>query len=580
MTRTHVPKRWRFIEVDRSAESCLIDELGLHPIMARLLVQRGIDTVGAADLFLNPSLDRLHDPFLLPDAGKACDRLKLAIAGGEKILVHGDYDGDGVTSAALWTRCLKALGADVDVFVPHRKRDGYDMRMGFVERARDAGVRLIVTTDCGIQRCGEVEQAGAWGIDVIVTDHHTPNSDGSLPNAVAVVNPHRRDSKYPFADLAGVGVAFRLCEALTRHLGHSVDSYRNSFLDLAAIGTITDVVPLIDENRIIVRHGLRALENTKKPGLRALLAAAGYDGRTLDSRSVSHGLGPRLNAASRIDETQYALDILLTKDAEIASSLARKLNDLNAQRREDQTRVQEEAFAQLAQLDVAETRCLVVSGENWSSGIVGLVASKIVERFHRPCIVIAINDDGNGKGSARSIPTFNIYEAIHACKDLLVEYGGHSHAAGISINGANVADLAHQINQIAMMTLTDEDCVPTLDIAMEVDPTQLNFELMRQLAQLEPHGAGNPTPRFVSRDVTIQDVVTMGKEQQHLRFKLAVAGLNRWDTVDAPWFFRGELVSSLSAGEPLDFCFQPSINVYNGNSSIQFIVDDVNAPAW
>lgn len=580
MRRSHQPKRWRMLEADRQAEARLEDELGLHPIVARLLVQRGMTTPDAADLFLNPELDRMHDPFLLPDAEQACERIKQALAANEKILIHGDYDGDGVTSAALWTRCLRALGADVDVFVPHRRRDGYDMRMRFVEQAREDGVRLIVTTDCGIQRCDEVDQAREWGIDVIVTDHHTPNADGSLPKAVAVVNPHRKDSRYPFRDLAGVGVAFRLCEALTLHLGHKAAAFRKSFLELAAIGTITDVVPLLDENRIIVKHGLEALRETRKPGLRALLDICGYSDRTLDARSVSHGIGPRLNAASRVDETQFALDILLTKDIAQAASLAKKLNDLNAERREEQSRVQEEAFAQVAQQDVADARCLVISGDNWSSGIVGLVASKIVDRFHRPCVVIATDASGRGKGSARSIYPFNIFEAIDACKDLLIEYGGHAHAAGISISTANVGDFAQQMNKLAGVCLSDEDCVATLEVAMEVHPSDVTFSLLEQLERLAPFGSGNANPLFVSRGVAIQDVLTMGKEREHLKLRLGVDGLNRDGIVDAPWFYRGSMAELLAPGTTLDFCFQPNINVFNGRRSIQFIVEDVNAPQW
>ena len=580
MSRNHQPKKWRVLGSNAEAEELLRSKLGVHPVVARLLVQRGMTTPEAADLFLNPALDRMHDPFLLPDAEKACERIKQALAANQKIRIHGDYDGDGVTSAALWTRCLRALGADVDVFVPHRRRHGYDMRMGFIEEARDAGVRLIVTTDCGIRRCDEVEKARALGIDVIVTDHHAPNADGTLPNAVAVVNPQRRDSRYPFPHLAGVGVAFKLCEALTLHLGHKAAAFRKSFLDLAAIGTITDVMPLIDENRIIVRHGLEALRYTKKPGLRALLDASGFSDRALTVGDVGFGIGPRLNAAGRIDETQFALDILMTKEAGEASSLARKLNELNSQRKEDQKRVQEEAFAQVAQQDVADVRCLVICGENWSSGIVGLVAGKIVQQLHRPCVVIAMDDSGHGKGSARSIPGFHMLAAIDACKALLTEYGGHALAAGLSITKDNVSEFAHQMNKLAASALSDEDCVAMLEPAMVIDPVELNFSLLEQLDRLAPFGNGNPLPLFVSRGVAIQEVLTMGKEREHLKFRLGIDGLNRWGTIEAPWFYRGALAQSLQSGTSMDFCFQPNINSFNGKRSIQFVVEDVNASEW
>jgi single-stranded-DNA-specific exonuclease len=580
MRRTHQPKRWKILDGDIQAEALLQIELGVHPVMARLLVQRGLTTPEAADRFLNPSLDRMYDPFLLPDAEAACERLKTALAEKQKIWIHGDYDGDGVTSAALWTRCLRALGADVEVFVPHRRRDGYDMRMDFVEKARDADARLIVTTDCGIQRCDEVDKAREWGIDVIVTDHHAPNTDGELPKAVAVVNPHRSDSRYPFPDLAGVGVAFKLCEALTMHLGGSVAGFRRGFLDLAAVGTITDVVPLMDENRIIVRHGLQALRETKKPGLRALLDICGLKDRALDVNHVGFGIGPRLNAAGRIDETQFALDLLMTKDAEQAGSLARKLNELNAQRKEDQARAQEEAFAQVAQQDVADARCLVISGANWSSGIVGLVASKIVQRFHRPCIVIAVDETGRGKGSARSISAFNIIEAIDTCKDLLIEYGGHPRAAGLAIASEHLADFTQQMNRLAAAALSAEDCVATLEPAMDIDPNELTFDLLEQVQQLQPFGTGNPAPLFVSRSIPINSILTMGKEREHLKFILGVERPNPSGAVDAPWFYRGDMRESLEPCASLDICFKPDINEFNGRRSVQFIVEDVNAPEW
>ncbi|HLJ53885.1 MAG TPA: single-stranded-DNA-specific exonuclease RecJ, partial [Chthonomonadaceae bacterium] len=470
MSRSHQPKRWRILGEDPAVEEALVRELDLHPVVARLLVQRGIATVEDAELFLDPSLDRLHDPFLLPDAEAACQRIKQALAANEKIRIHGDYDSDGVTSAAIWARCLAALGASVDVFVPHRRRDGYDMRVGFVDECRAAGVGLIITTDCGIQRCDEVERARSYGIDVIVTDHHTPNVDGSLPRAVAVVNPHRHDSRYPFRDLAGAGVAFKLCEALTTALGKNRDGFRRGFLELAAIGTITDVMPLVGENRILVRHGLEALRNTRKPGLQALIEVSGVGGRPLTTYDIGFGIGPRLNSASRIDETQYALDLLVTKDVEDAGALARRLNELNAQRKEDMKRAQDEAAEMLAQQDITDARCLVVSSENWSPGIVGLVASRIVQRTNRPCVVIAIGETGIGKGSARSIPGFNVFNAIDACKDLLTEYGGHAMAAGLAIDRDNLPDFTRQMARIAAEQLSAEDCVPTLTPAMEIDP--------------------------------------------------------------------------------------------------------------
>lgn len=578
MRRPLTPKRWSLLPEDIQAEARLQIELGVHPITARLLVQRGLTTPEAADRFLNPTLDRLYDPMLLPDAEAACARLKIALANKEKILVHGDYDGDGLTSSALWTRLLRSLGGNVDVFVPHRKRDGYDMRIPIIEQAKQEGVTLIVTTDCGIQRVDEVEHAREAGIDVIITDHHTPGA--ILPKAVAVVNPQRKDSQYPFRHLAGVGVAFKMGEALTRYLGHGVNGFRRAYLDLAAIGTVTDVMPLLDENRILVKHGLEHLQETKKPGLRALIDVCGYADKKLDTRSIGFGIGPRLNSASRIDETKIALDLLMTKDEDEAISLARRLNELNQQRRDEQDKVFEEAMEQVVRQDMTEAKCLVVSG-NWRGGIIGIVASKIVDRFHRPCVVIGTDDTtGLGRGSARSITAFNMFDAVNACTALLEEYGGHAHAAGMSIRTENIVDFAAQMNHLAGVALSDEDILPTLEVAVELSPAEISSDLLNQVAAMEPFGNGNPEPLFVSRSVPVMEVMRMGNEKQHLRLTLRADGLNGRDSVQSPWFFRGELAEMLETVPSLDICYKPQFNDWNGRRSIQFLLEDIKPPEW
>ncbi len=581
MKRPLVNKRWNVTPGDNQIEATLIMDLGVHPIVARMLAQRGLTTPELADEFLNPALERLHDPLLLPDAEIACQRIKTALYNKEKILIYGDYDGDGVTSAALWTRLLRSLGGDVDVFVPHRKRDGYDMRAPAIEKAKADGVNLIITTDCGIQRIDEVEAARAAGIDVIITDHHTPNANGSLPDAIAVVNPHRKDSIYPFPNLAGVGVAFKMGAALTTFLGHRVEAFYRGFLDLAAIGTITDCMPLLGENRILVKNGLDALMNTKKPGLRCLIAEAGHAEKVLDARAVSHGIGPRLNAASRVDETQIALDLLMTKDDTEGYRLARRLNELNNQRRDDQDKVFEEALAQVAQQDVTEARCLVLSGNGWPAGLAGLVASKMVERFNRPCVVIAMDErSGKGKGSARSIQAFNIYNAIDACRDLLDEYGGHAHAAGLSLGSEQVTDFAAQMNRLAGSLLSEEDFVPSLEVTKQVDPSEIVPELLEQLEAMAPFGHANREPLFSSLSVPVVDVARMGKEQNHLRLKFQADGLNGRDVVDAPWFFRGDLAEVFSPGSTLDICYRPQFNYWKERRSIQFMIEDIRPPEW
>ncbi len=581
MRRGHTSKRWQALPANDQVEIELTRKLGIDPVVARLLTQRGIVTAEAANDFLNPSLSQLHDPMLMPDAEIACNRLKQALHTREKILVHGDYDGDGVTSAALLTRCLRKLGGQVEVFVPHRKRDGYDMRAPFIEQAKLDDVKLIITTDCGIQRVDEVAQAKQHGIDVIVTDHHTPNADGSLPDAIAVVNPHRHDSRYPFRDLAGVGVAFKLCEALVSCLGHNVDGFYRGYLDLACIGTVTDLMPLVGENRIIVGAGLKALTETKKLGLQALIEVSGYAKKPLDARSIGFGLGPRINSASRVGETQLALDLLLTCDPNEAARMAAALQDLNVERQQLQARILEEALAQVALQDVVEARCLVVSGPGWPGGVIGIVAGKIVDRFHRPCVMIAMDEaTGIGRGSARSIPGFSIYDAIHASRAHLLEYGGHAPAAGFSIEADEVAGFAADINQFAVERLSEEDCMPSLQTAMEINPSQMCPGLIEMIASMAPFGIGNPEPLFVSRGVRINGAERMGQDGKHLRLLIAAEGVNSRDQVDAPFWNRGDFADTLQPGSTLDICYKAQINEWNGRRSVQFLIEDIAAPEW
>ena len=565
------PKRWRV-----KAEACpeiqqLAESAGCSPTAAQLLWNRGITTADEAGRFLNPSLNDLPDPFLLPDAEAAAERIKQALASHEKIAVHGDYDGDGVTSAALWTRLLQCLGGDVITKVPHRRRDGYDMRSPFIAEAREAGVNLIITTDCGIQRCEEVEEARAVGIDVIVTDHHTPKDE--IPKAVAVVNPHRADSVYPFPYLAGVGVAYRMGEALVRHLGQNPDSYRRAFIDLAAIGTVTDMMPLREDNRVIVKHGLTALRETKKAGIRALISSAGLDPRRVSERDIGFVIGPRLNSVGRIDDSELSLRLLMTRDPQEAQELAATLERVNSERRLEQDRVMADVMAQLAAQDLDGAACLVITGADWPPGVIGLVAGRLVERFNRPTVVIAADEEtGRGRGSARSISPYNLFEGITAAGDHLLEFGGHSHAAGLSLDMTNLEGFRDALNRHALDNLTEEDFRPALEPEMEIDPSEVTLKLMRELEQFEPWGMENPEPLFVSRGLNVEKVLRMGKESQHLKLVVQADGM---PPTDACWWQNGELSEHLHPGESVTLCYRPDLNHFNGQVKVQFIVQDL-----
>jgi single-stranded-DNA-specific exonuclease len=567
-------KRWETFPEDsetRQAIAAMQPALGCSPLVARLLVNRGIRTREAADAFLYPDFSHLPDPFQLPDAEAAAERIKQAINNREKIFVHGDYDGDGVTSAALWYRLLDRLGADVMVHVPHRRNDGYDMRSKFVQEAKAAGVKLIVTTDCGIQRCDEVEEAREAGIDVIITDHHEPGAD--LPKAVAVVNPHRKDSTYPFPDLAGVGVAFRMGEALVRHLGHSVDAYRRAYCDLVAIGTVTDIMPIVGENRVFVKYGLESIRCTKKPGLKALIENSGLTNQPLNAYSIGFRLGPRLNAIGRLDDSRLALDLLLTRDPVEAEALAAKLEVANRERQQEQQRILTEALEQLSGKDLTDTYCVVLCGESWHSGVIGIVASKIVERTGRPTILIAMNEEtGQGRGSARSIRPFNMLEAITACGEHLQEFGGHSHAAGMGIRKETFEAFAEAMNRQAVERLSEEDFLPILMADAEIEATDVTYDFMRELALFEPFGRGNEEPLFISRSVKISDTLQMGAEKQHLKLKVQTGAAQ---PTDAILWNAGDMADHLHAGDKVDIAYKPRFNHFNGRTTIQLMLEDL-----
>ena len=561
----------------------LAAEIGCSPLAAALLIQRGICNPQDAHRFLNPSLDDLPDASLLPDAEAAADRIAAAIARKEPIIIHGDYDSDGVTSAALLMRLLSRLGANVRVHVPHRIQDGYDIRREFIESARRQGHSLIITCDCGIQRYDEVELARTMGIDVIITDHHKPGD--RIPRAVAVVNPNRHDAVYPFRHLAGVGVAFRLGELVVRKLGLSVTTYRRAYVDLAAIGTVTDAMPLLEDNRAIVAAGLRRIPQTPKVGIRALLASAQMAGRAITSRDIAFGIGPRLNAVGRIGDAKVALELLLTTDEAEASALAGRLEAANAERRKAQDRILQEALQQLATDEAYQATCIVLKGSNWHQGVVGIVATKIAEIFYRPTILIAA--DGvkhTGRGSARTIPPLDIHKAISACRAYLTEFGGHSHAAGLALPLANFEAFREAMNAVTAQMLTPEDLQPVLRADVELDPGDATPELLAELAKMEPWGTGNEEPIFLAKGVEVADCRQIGRDGEHLKMLLNTPrGLREavyWRAFNNEELLNGLHPSNLPVnGEArwsrVDLCYRIQENTYQSEKGIQLCVVDM-----
>ncbi|MDO8682614.1 MAG: single-stranded-DNA-specific exonuclease RecJ [Armatimonadota bacterium] len=546
-------------------------ELGVAPLVARLLVNRGIESVADAAEFLNPSLDNLHDPFDLPDMRLAVDRVKLAIERKEKILVHGDYDVDGVSSAALLIRVLRALDADVEARVPHRKREGYDIKPLTVEEAKADGVSLIITADCGVTACDTVSHAANLGIDIVVTDHHEPGPE--LPKAVAVVNPRRSDSTYPFKDLAGVGVAFKLAQALVRDLGYPESRFQRKFLDLVALGTVSDVAPLLGENRTLVKFGLEEMSKTRKVGLRRLIQNCGLEDKALSTYNIGFVLGPRINAVGRLDDSAIALQLLLTRDDAEADDLVGILEERNKERQLEQMRIWSEVSRMLEARNLDGMSVVVLAAPGWNAGVVGIVASKVVERYCRPAVLISADEAaGVGSGSARSIDTFDIGSALHECSDLLERCGGHALAAGLSVKLENLEAFEEKLNKIAGDLITPEDMIPSIDIDGELELADVSLSLAEDLKRLEPFGMGNPEPLFATRKAMVLDRRTVGSDGAHLKLRVRSNGAQPTDCIA---FGQGGAYDSVQVGSPIDLCYNIRINHFNGMDTVQLTVKDL-----
>jgi single-stranded-DNA-specific exonuclease len=512
-------RRWRTAgtEVAPEAVARLVHELRLPEPLCRLLVARGHGDPAAARAFLRPSLTALHDPSTLADLSRAVQRLGLAIDRGEAILVHGDYDVDGICAAALYTRVLRRLGARVVPFVPHRLRDGYDLGAAGIRRAAESDARVILTADCGIVAHEAVAAAAQVGIDVIVTDHHVPGP--TLPAAVAVVDPKRADCPYPDTELSGTGVAYKVALALARARGLPEEEVHYC-LDLVALATVADVMPLRGENRVMTRFGLRVLGEGRSPGLRALLGAAGLNGKPLTAGHLSHVLAPRLNAVGRLDDAATGLRLLLADAAE-SEGLAAQLEAANTRRQAVDARILEEAVELLdGAFDPRADRGIVLAREAWHPGVIGIVASRLVERYHRPTILIAMQGDGVvARGSGRSIPGFDLLAAVRACADHLERFGGHAAAAGFDIRPESIEAFRAAFAAHARHALPAEP-VPEVRIDLEIGLGDVTSELVRYLAYAGPFGAGNPTPVFAIPGVTVEAASVVGRDGQHLRLHL------------------------------------------------------------
>jgi single-stranded-DNA-specific exonuclease len=553
---------------DEEAVRALMAALSLPEIVCRLLLIRGHVTAEDAKLFLRPKLDRLHDPLGFLSMDKAVERLARAVREQEMVFIHGDYDVDGICSTTILTRVIRGLGGKAMPFIPRRIEDGYDLSDAGVDAAIAAEAKVVVTCDCGTGAVAPVARLCRSGIDVIITDHHLPSGD--LPDCLSILNPKRSGCGYPDKDLAAVGVTFKLALALTREVGAN-DSFVWAMLDLVALATIADVAPLRGENRVFVRYGLKMLADTRNVGMRALLRAAGLDGKQLTAGRIGFILAPRLNAAGRLGHAIRGVELLLTENEHEANTIARELEELNQRRQDIDHATLEQAREKVLAMDLDEMFSIVLADDSWHPGVIGIVASRLVEEFGRPTVLIALSGD-QGKGSGRSIPKFDLHGALGQAREYLLRFGGHRVAAGVTIARDKVPEFAARFNEIARSVLTPADLVPEIRVDLEVSIDGMDGQLESLFRHFEPFGIGNPTPVLLARNVMIaRPPRVIGKDGLKLVLDTGTGSLNA-----IGWGLAGR-AAEFQPGTRVDIAFRLERDDYRGESFLQARIADIRA---
>ncbi|MEW6126086.1 MAG: single-stranded-DNA-specific exonuclease RecJ [Acidobacteriota bacterium] len=567
MPKKSQKKRWIYKPYDKRIALLLSRGLPVSEMTGALLATRGINDIETAERFFNPRLENLHDPFLMCGMRDAVERILLAVERREKIMIYGDYDVDGTTSTVILKKALQLIGADVSYYIPERLKDGYGLREDAMDMAHARGVHLIVSVDTGIRAQQVVEYAKTLGLDVIITDHHLPEE--GLPQAHAVLNPKRTDCNYPEKNLAGVGVAFKLAQALLTKTNQA--HYIESFVKIAAIGTIADIVPLTGENRIIAKYGLLGLRHPRNFGLRALLEVAGVSqAKPLSGSDIGFRIGPRINAVGRMAGASMAVDLFDAPDLQTATQMANAMNVQNAARQQIEADTLAQVLEQIeSDKELSNSYVAVVAGEGWHRGVIGIVASKVVDRLYRPTIIISV-EDGLGHGSGRSIPAFHLLAGLESCADVFEKFGGHSHAAGVTIRADKIADLRRRLDAHARGVLKQEDLIPIVEIDCELSFKQATLETLEEIRRLEPFGAGNPEPVFATTGAQVVSPPRIMKDK-HLKLRLLHAG--RW--LDAVCWGGAELANEVFAGDIVNIAYTLSENTYNGNTSAQLVLKDL-----
>jgi single-stranded-DNA-specific exonuclease len=569
--------RWQLRHCEPSDIERLTRELGLSPVLARLLAGRGISTAELAQQFLSPSLAQLHSPYLMAGLRAAVNRLRAAIERGETIFIYGDYDVDGTTAIVILKTALELCGGKVDYHVPHRIREGYGMRDEVIEQAAAQGVRLIISVDTGIRAFVAANAALRCGVDLIVTDHHLPQADG-VPKALAVVNPNQSGCEYPCKSLCGAGVAFKVAQALLEATGR--ERLIPSFLKIVAIATIADAVPLIGENRVFAKLGLDGLRNPRNPGLRALLSDCQLDGsRPLSAGDIGFRVAPRLNAAGRMDIAERVIALFTEKDEARAAEMAMRLSELNGDRQLEEQRILDEICRQIdSTSEWKEAYSIVVAGENWHRGVIGICATRVVERYRRPTLVFSCAD-GEAHGSGRSIPAFHLLDALESCPELFTRYGGHAHAVGCALPLERLPELRARLEAYARKHLVAGDFVPVLEYDGEMQLDDINHRFWETLVKLEPFGSGNPTPVFVTREARLVQPPRIVKER-HLKLRVIADSTrkngNQQRAQDVVGWRMADRASQeqLILGDKLDLAFTVGYNTHPDFGGIQLTLAD------
>lgn len=556
-------KKWEFYEADDKKIEEISEKYNISRLLARVLVNRGITNDEDINVFLNPTRNDFHDPYLMPDMKKAVDRIETAIKEKQKIIIYGDYDVDGITSITVLKRFLEEREIQVDYYVPNRLQEGYGLNKEAITQIAKDGYKLMITVDCGISGIEEIEYSNSLGIETIITDHHEPLEE--LPNAIAIVDAKRKDNQYPFRGLAGVGVVFKLIQAIGIRLNLEEKEYLK-YLDIVCVGTISDIVPLVDENRVIASLGLKLIQVTRNVGLKSLLKAIGY--KNVNSMAVSFGIAPRINACGRMGFQGEALKLFLTDNIVQAEVITEKLNSYNVERQAKEKIIFDEAIENLKNVDMNNINTIVLAGIGWHHGVIGIVASKLTEKFFKPTILLALEDD-IAKGSGRSIPGFDLHSALCASSKYLEKYGGHEMAVGLSLRKENLEEFKKTFEGIAKEH-NIKQILPVIYIDSEITANDMNKETIEQLNKLEPFGEANKTPIFLYKNLRIDSIRALS-EGKHLKITLKDNNC----MINAIGFNMGNLADEYLIGDKVDVIGTLEVNSFNGIETIQINLKDI-----